>query len=194
MIILNKIKIIKFKKGNIKELKINQQISSPQVILIDEKGTSQGAVSIDQALYLAFEAGLDLVEVNASGSVSVTKIMDYGKYRYAQEKQESKQKSKSRGPELKEIRLSLKISEHDLDFKLRQAEKFLADGDKVKVTVKLIGREMMFSSKVNKLLESIRQKLHCKFESKVERLGTRFSTILARDNSLLEKKDETKNS
>lgn len=106
--------------------------------------------------------------------------MDYGKYRYAQEKQESKQKSKSKGPEMKEIRLSLKISPHDLEFKTRQTQKFLDDGDKVKISVKLIGREMMFREKAYQMIEEFRKNTSAEFESKVERLGNQFSAVLVR--------------
>lgn len=113
--------------------------------------------------------------------------MDYGKYRYAQEKQESHQKVKSRGPEIKEIRISLKISSHDLDFKSKQAKKFLEDGDKVKVTVKLMGREMMFRERVREVLENFKNLANGEFEGPIEKLGNRFSTILRG------KKNETEN-
>jgi len=131
-------------------------------------------------MLLAFEAGLDLVEVNPHAKPPVTKIMDYGKYRYAQEKQESKQKSKSKGPEIKEVRLSLKISSHDLGFKTEQAQKFLSDGNKVKITVKLIGREMMFRHKAHEMIEKFRQNINSEYESPVERLGNQFSAILVK--------------
>lgn len=161
-------------------MKINQKISAPEVFLIDAEGKPQGVVNIDQALYLAYESGLDLVEVNSSSRPPVVKIIDYGKYRYAQEKQESKQRSKSKGPEIKEIRLGLKISEHDLDFKIRQAQKFLDNGDKIKVTVKLIGREMKFQEKAHQLIEEFRSKIAGTFEGPTERMGNRFSAILVK--------------
>ena len=127
---------------------------------------------------MAYEAGLDLVEVNANANPPVTKIMDYGKYRYAQKKQESKQKSKSKGPEIKEVRLSLKISSHDSAFKSRQAQKFLKEGNKVKITVKLLGREMMYHQKAHEMIDKFRQEIGAEYESPVERLGNQFSTIL----------------
>lgn len=113
--------------------------------------------------------------------------MDYGKYRYAQEKQESRQKVKSKAPEIKEIRLSIKIDPHDLDFKTKQAQKFLKNGDKVKVALKLIGREMMFTNRVNEVLENFKTLAGGEFEGPIERMGNRFSIIIR-------KKDETKNS
>lgn len=131
-------------------------------------------------MLLAYEGELDLVEVNSSTARPVVKIMDYGKYRYNQEKQESRQKSKSKGPEIKEVRLSLKISEHDLDFKTKQAQKFLDSGDKVKVAVKLIGREMMFRAKAYEMIENFRKNINAEFESKVERLGNNFSAVMVR--------------
>lgn len=113
--------------------------------------------------------------------------MDYGKYRYAQEKQISKQKSKSKGPDIKEIRLSLKISVHDLDFKTKQAQKFLDEGDKVKVSIKLMGREMMFRSRAYDMIEEFRQKIAGEFESKIDRMGNNFSAVINKG------KDEIKN-
>lgn len=159
-------------------------------MLIGQDGKSLGVTSIDQALYLAYEAGLDLVQVTPrpGGGPPVVKIMDYGKYRYAQEKQESKQKVKSRGPEIKEIRISLKINQHDLDFKTKQAEKFLNQGDKVKVTLKLVGREMMFAKRVQEVLDNFKNLAGGQFEGPIERMGSRFSVILKR------KLNETKNS
>lgn len=129
---------------------------------------------------MAHEAGLDLAEVNSLASPPVVKILDYGKYRYSLEKQLSRQKSKSKGPEIKEIRLSLKISPHDLDFKLKQAQRFLGSGDKVRVVVKLVGREMMFSPKARELIENFRKKVLAEYETSIERMGNRFSAILTR--------------
>jgi translation initiation factor IF-3 len=154
-------------------------------LLIDAEGKKQGAVSIDQALYLAYEAELDLVLVNSSSKPPVAKIIDYGKYRYAQEKLESKQKSKSKGPQLKEIRLSLKIDEHDLDVKTKQAIRFIAEGDKIKLGIKLIGREMMFQNKIRALVEDFCQRANAQVESPIERMGNRFSVIIVgkKDNN-----------
>lgn len=153
--------------------------------MIDQDGKSQGKTNLDQALYLAYENGLDLVQVSGppAGGPPVVKIMDYGKYRYAQEKQESRQKVKTRAPEIKEIRLGLKINPHDLDFKIRQAQKFLEDGDKVKITVKLMGREMMFSSRVKEILEDFKNQSQAEFEGSIEKLGNRFSVLLRKKNN-----------
>lgn len=156
--------------------------------MIDEEGKQLGVVSRDQAMYLAYEAELDLAEVNSSSNPPVAKIMDYGKYRYSQEKLESKQKSKSRGPETKEIRLSFKINQHDLDFKKKQAIKFLNDGDKVKVSLRLIGREMAFREKARDIINNFKIDINGEFVGPIEKLGNNFSAIIT------SKKDEAKNS
>lgn len=129
---------------------------------------------------MAHEADTDLVQVSnpPAGGLPVVKMMDYGKYRYLQEKLESRQKTKTKAPEIKEIRLSLKINTHDLDFKIKQAQKFLNNGDKVKVAVKLIGREMMFAEKVKALLENFKTQSGGEFDGSIERMGNRFSTII----------------
>ncbi len=147
--------------------------------MIDAEGKQQGVVNIDQALYLAYEAGLDLILVNASSNPPVAKILDYGKYRYLEKKLESKQRAKSDGPQTKEIRLSLKIDEHDLNFKIKQAQNFIGDGDKVKLAIKLIGREMMFQEKVRELVNSFAEKTGAQVEGPVERMGNRFSVIIS---------------
>jgi len=141
-------------------------------------------------LILAHDAELDLVQVNTNVRPPVVKIMDYGKYQYAQEKLESRQKSKSKAPDIKEIRLSLKINQHDLDFKSRQAKKFLDNGDKVKIALKLIGREMIFKEKVKEMLERFRQNIEGEFESPIERMGNRFFVIITKSR----KNNEIKNS
>src|SRR3990172_8287118 len=153
----------------IKELRINQAITADKVLLIDAQGQSQGIVNIDQALYLAFEAGLDLVEVNPHSQPSVVKIIDYGKYQYNIQKQQAKQKSKSKGPEIKEIRSSFKISEHDLDFKIKQARKFFQAGDKVRLSLRLVGREMKFQQKVREMFEKFALQTEAVFEEKIGR-------------------------
>lgn len=150
-------------------------------MLIDENGKPFGKVSRDQAFYLAYESEVDLVQVSSS-IPPVVKMMDYGKYRYLQEKLEAKQKTKSKAPEIKEVRLSLKINAHDLDFKIKQAQKFLNSGDKVKVAVKLIGREMMFQAKVKEMLENFRTQSNGLFDGPIERMGNRFSVIIKKDN------------
>lgn len=158
------------------------------MILINEEGRQQGLASRDQALFLAYEKGFDLVMLNEKSNPPIAKLMDYGKYVYSQEKQISKQKAKVKDVELKEIRMGIKISEHDMNVKINQAKKFLEIGDKVKLTIQLRGREMMFRDKVQPLLNKIISEAGGVLEKPTERLGTRFSVIITKA------KNESKNS
>lgn len=149
-----------------------------------------GVVSRDQALYLAFEKGYDLILLSENQNPPLAKLMDYGKHLYNQQKQTAKQKAHSHGGDLKEIRLGIKIGEHDLQVKINRIKKFLQEGNKVKVTVQLKGREMMFAQKVPDLLEKVRQMSESEFETAVERLGNRFSLNLIQSKK---GKNETEN-
>lgn len=137
-----------------------------------------GKVSLDQALYLAHEAGVDLVLLNSAQNPPLARLMDYGKYLYAQQKQDSKQKARAHQTELKEVRLGIKIGAHDLEVKEGQIKKFLERGDRVKISVQLRGREMMFRDRVDTFLEKIRIDTNSVFERSLEKLGNRFSVIL----------------
>jgi translation initiation factor IF-3 len=146
--------------------------------LIDEENRSQGSVSFDQALWLALEVGLDLVEVGPNANPPVVRLIDYGKYQYEQAKAESK--SRTHAPEVKEIRLSLKIGQHDFDVKKNQADRWLSDGDRVRVTVTLRGRELAFPQQAHALIERMRIILEADYEMAVSRMGKRFSAIVGR--------------
>lgn len=148
----------------------------------------QGEVSLDQARLLAYEKGLDLVLINEGNRPPIGKLMDYGKYIYNQTKQVSKQKAKAHGSELKEFRFGIKIGEHDLQVKIDKIKKFLEHGDKVKVTVILKGREMMFRDRVNVLMDKIKTQTNANFEKNIDKMGNRFFATLTKG------KDETKNS
>lgn len=143
----------------------------------------QGEVSLDQARLLAYEKELDLVLINEGNRPPIGKLMDYGKYLYSQEKQVSKQRASAHGGELKEVRFGIKIGEHDLNVKIEKIKKFLEHGDKVKVTVILRGREMMFRDRVNGLMEKIKAQTDANFEKSVEKMGNRFFATLTRKNS-----------
>jgi len=126
-----------------KDLRINEQIRVREVRLIrDDAEQSQGIISTPEALEIAKEQGLDLVEVAPNAVPPVVKIMDYGKYKFENEKKVRDSKKKQKLLKLKEIRMQPKIDEHDLDFKSKHVREFLHDGNKVKVTVRFRGREM----------------------------------------------------
>ncbi|USN54061.1 MAG: translation initiation factor IF-3 [Candidatus Nomurabacteria bacterium] len=124
-----------------KRLRINHFIRIPEVRLIDEQNTQVGVVPTSDALRMAEERGLDLVEVAPQAQPPVCRLLDYGAYQYQQERQERKAKAKQKKSEVKGIRISFKIGEHDLDVRQKQAQKFLEQGHKVKLEMLLRGRE-----------------------------------------------------
>lgn len=127
-----------------KRIFINNQIRAARVRLIDKDGKQLGVFSINEALEKAREAGLDLIKVTERVEPPVCKIMDYGKYAYQQKKKERKQQQQ-KGGELKNIRLTFNISQHDLQTRAKTAEKFLKKGDKVRIELVLRGRQKSFA-------------------------------------------------
>ena len=121
---------------------INEQIRDPQVRLISAEGEQLGIVSAEEALHIATEAGYDLVKIAPNSAPPVCRIMDYGKFRFEQAKKEKEAKKNQRVIEIKEIRMSPGIDTNDFNTKLKNAQKFLQDGDRVKVSVRFRGREM----------------------------------------------------
>ena len=124
------------------ELQINEEIRDKEVRLIDENGNQQGVVHSDVALRMAEEAGLDLVKIAPQATPPVCKIMDYGKYKFEQSKREKEARKNQHVVEIKEIRMSPGIDVGDFNTKLKNAQKFLSDGNRVKVSVRFRGREM----------------------------------------------------
>lgn len=122
-------------------MRINREIKAEKLIVIDETGKNLGVLSRDEAFKLAQEKGLALMEVNPMANPPVTKIVDYGKFEYKQKKAEQKIKSAHKKQELKNIKIGLKTSTHDLEVKAGQADKFLAKGHKVRLEIFLRGRE-----------------------------------------------------
>ncbi len=126
----------------ISEQLINEEIRDKEVRLIDQDGTQLGIVATKDALNTAYEKNLDLVMIAPNSKPPVCKIMDYSKYRFDQMKKEKEAKKKQKVTEVKEVRLSPNIGDHDFDTKLKNAQKFLQDGNKVKVSVRFRGREI----------------------------------------------------
>ena len=113
-----------------------------QVRVIDDQGENHGVISIDHALEIADEAGLDLVEVSPQVEPPVCKVLDYGKYKYEQQKKANEARKKQKIIDVKEIKMRPGIEEHDYQVKMRNVRKFLDHGDKVKMTIRFRGREM----------------------------------------------------
>lgn len=135
--------------------RVNKEIREPKVRLINFDGQQVGIVTIEEALRLASEAGLDLVEVAPNVKPPVCKLMDYGKYVFELRKKGKKSKQVKKKTTLKEIKLRPKIDAHDLQFKSKHIERFLQDGSKVKITIVFRGREIDFAEQGLKLLGKI---------------------------------------
>ncbi|MDR2194536.1 MAG: translation initiation factor IF-3 [Treponema sp.] len=125
-----------------KDLRINEQIRVREVRLIRDEGEQQGIMPTQSALEIARSTGLDLVEIAPHAVPPVVKILDYGKFKFENEKKVRDSKKKQKLLKLKEIRMQPKIDDHDMEFKSKHVKEFLAEGNKVKVTIRFRGREL----------------------------------------------------
>ncbi|KAA0238178.1 MAG: translation initiation factor IF-3 [Dehalococcoidia bacterium] len=137
------------------EPRINERIRVPEVRLIDEEGRQIGVVRTAEAIAMARQRDVDLVEVAAQASPPVARLMDFGRYKYEQSKKEREAKKHQVNVQLREVRMKPKIDEHDIDFKTRTAAKLLKQGDKVKVTVMFRGREITHPQIGKNLLDRV---------------------------------------
>jgi len=135
---------------------VNERIRVPEVRVIDENGENLGVLATDKAIAIAKERKLDLVEVAPQASPPVCKIVDFGKYYYQQEKRERKQQHRSK---LKEIKLTIKIGEHDLQTKLNRVREFLSNGDMVRISIFFRGREIIHATKGHELLRRVEEEV-----------------------------------
>ncbi len=167
------------------ELPTNRQIRAKEVQLIGENGEKAGVVSFEDAIAQAEEKNLDLVLVSPNANPPVCKIMNYGKYKFEQAKKEKEAKKKQKVLEIKEIRVTPNIEEHDFSFKAKNARKFLEDGNKVKITVRFRGREVNNSKAgevvLNKFIEELEEVSVVEKQPKLE--GRNMFTILAKKNA-----------
>ena len=143
-----------------KGLRINEQIRVREVRLIDDKGDQKGIVPTIEALKMAKEQELDLVEVAPQANPPVCKILDYGKYRFEQEKKLRDSKKNQKQLKLKEIRMQPKIGSGDLDFKSKHIQEFLTEGNKVKVTIRFRGRELAHTELGYDVLKEVLKRLN----------------------------------
>ena len=135
--------------------KTNERIRSPQVQVINSEGKNLGTLSTQEAINIARQEGLDLIEISPNANPPVCKIIDIGKYKYDLQKKANKAKKKQKVINLKEIKLRPVTEIHDYNFKIKNAKKFLEKGDKVKFTVKFKGREMQHTHLGNELMSRI---------------------------------------
>uniref|UniRef100_UPI0035715820 translation initiation factor IF-3 n=1 Tax=Litoreibacter roseus TaxID=2601869 RepID=UPI0035715820 len=135
--------------------RVNDRIRSDEIRLIGADGENVGVVTPARAMEMAAEAGLDLVEISPNANPPVCKIMDFGKYKYEQQKRESEARKKQKTIEVKEVKFRPNTDTHDYDVKMRNVFKFLENGDKVKVTLRFRGREMAHLNLGRELLERV---------------------------------------
>ncbi|MFQ5773419.1 MAG: translation initiation factor IF-3 [Kiloniellaceae bacterium] len=161
--------------------RVNEQIAVAEVRLIDENGNNVGVVSVGEAVERAVEAGLDLVEISPNASPPVCKILDYGRYKYEDQKKRAEARKKQKIIEVKEIKMRPNIDQHDYDVKMRSIQRFLDEGDKVKVTLRFRGREMAHQDLGLKVLNRVRDQVEsvAKVEQFPKLEGRQMIMILA---------------
>ena len=137
--------------------RINEEIRVREVHLILQDGTNKGTVSIAEALAASQEAGLDLVEISPNAAPPIVKILDYGKYKYQEQKKAAEARKKQKVVEVKELKYRPMIDDHDYDVKMRAMERFFEEGDKVKITLRFRGREMAHQELGTKLLNRVKE-------------------------------------
>lgn len=168
---------------NLKRIFINNQIRAKEVRVIDETGKQLGVLILEKALQIARERNFDLIQVTEKVEPPVCKLMDYGKYLYQLEKKEKLAKHHKAG-ELKGIRLTFGISQHDLETRVKQAEKFLKKGDKIRVEMPLRGREKAHQDfareKIRKFLEILEKLVPIKVERELKREFRGLTMIIAK--------------
>jgi translation initiation factor IF-3 len=163
-----------------KDLRINEAIRMREVRLIDGEGNQKGILPTIEALRMAREAGLDLVEIAPQAQPPVCKLLDYGKYKFDLEKKTRESRKHQKQVRIKEIRMQPKIDDHDLDFKTRHVREFLDEGNKVKVTVRFRGRELAHTELGKAVLDRILEMLEGNFllERAAQMEGRTMSLLL----------------
>jgi translation initiation factor IF-3 len=160
---------------------VNEEIRVREIQLIDDKGTNRGTVPIEQALEIAREAGLDLVEIAPQAQPPVCKILDFGRFKYQAQKKAAEARKKQKTIEIKEIKMRPNIDTHDYEVKMRAIRRFFEEGDKVKVTLRFRGREMAHVELGTKLLERVREETAplAKVEAEPKMEGRQMTMVLA---------------
>jgi translation initiation factor IF-3 len=161
--------------------RMNEDIRVREVRLIDENGDNVGVVPIADALARAVAAGLDLVEISPDAKPPVTKVLDYGKYKYQEQKKAAEARKRQKIVEIKEIKMRPSIDDHDYDVKMRSMKRFFDDGDKVKVTLRFRGRELSHQELGWQVLQRVKADTepHAKVESEPRMEGRQMVMVLA---------------
>jgi translation initiation factor IF-3 len=161
--------------------RINEEIRNREVMLIDQDGQNRGVTETRTAIALAYDAGLDLVEVAPNADPPVCKIMDYGKFKFNEQKKAAEARKNQKTVEIKEIKLRPAIDDHDYDVKMKAMKRFLEEGDKVKVTLRFRGREMAHQEIGYRLLNRVKDDTGtiAKVESDASLEGRQMVMVLA---------------
>lgn len=167
-----------------KRRRTNNQIRAEKVRLVDQEGGQVGVIPLEEAIKKAKEKDLDLIEVAPNAKPPVCKIDDYSKFLYREKKKEKKQHSK-KGGELKNIRLGFNISEHDLKTRMKEAEKFLNKGNKVRIEMRLRGREKALQDfakeKIENFLKGLKESTSIKIEKELKKRPRGLTTIISKE-------------
>jgi translation initiation factor IF-3 len=161
--------------------RVNEDIHARTILLIGEDGHKFGPLGIDEARAIAEEQGFDLVEVSPEAKPPVVKLMDYGKFKYEQQKKQAEARKKQKVIEIKEIKMRPTIDDHDYDVKMKAMQRFFGEGDKVKVTLRFRGREMAHQHLGMELLRRIQQdtETYAKLEQYPKMEGRQMMMVLA---------------
>ena len=161
--------------------RVNQLIDEPAVVVINEDGDNLGTMGVEEAIAMARDAGLDLVEVAPNSRPPVCKILDFGKYKYQAQKKANEARKKQKTVDVKEIKMRPNIDTHDYDVKMRNILRFFEDGDKVKVTLRFRGREMAHQELGLLLLQKVRAETEeiAKVETEPKLEGRQITMVLA---------------
>jgi len=170
------------KKKEPEKYRSNEKIFAPELEIIDENGGMLGVMKTAEAFEMAKERGFDLIEVSPKAEPPVAKFMDYGRFKYLQEKQSKKHKTQQKKTDIKGIRLSPRIGQHDLDVRIKKAEEFLEKGHKIKLEMNLRGREHQHLDLAKQIINDIIEKLgeDIEIEQPVAKEGGRLTTTIRR--------------
>jgi len=184
-----------FQKPVVQQFRVNREIRVPEVRLIDENGVNVGVVPVEEAIRRAEEAELDLVEVYPLAVPPVAKILNFHQLKYKQGKEIQKQKARQKKQEIKGIRLSLRISQHDQEMRLDQAVRFFKEGNKLKVELPLRGRENQHQDLARSVMESFIEQLKARhplaIEQPLQKQGGRLSLICVPVNKQIKLDENT---
>jgi len=160
---------------------VNEDITVPEVRFINANGDNVGVVKTEEALEQAYAAGLDLVEISPTADPPVAKVLDYGKFRYQEQKKASENRKKQKVIDVKEIKMRPGIEDHDYQVKVRNMRRFFEDGDKVKVTLRFRGREMAHQDLGMKVLDRVREEMEeiAKVEQAPKLEGRQMTMVMA---------------